>query len=94
MPIFVTGTLAIIIFSVRLGWFPMLYDTTLQVRDGPSFVAQLRQMVMPVTVLVIFQTARMSRFVRASMLEELAQDYGRTARANARRGRPEPPDSP
>lgn len=87
MPIFVTGTLAIIIFSVRLGWFPMLYDTTLKVTDGPSFVTQLRQMVMPVTVLVIFQTARMSRFVRAAMLEELAQDYGRTARAKGLRER-------
>lgn len=81
MPIFVTGTLTIIIFSVHLKWFPMLYDTTLKVTDGASFIAQLRQMVMPVTVLVIFQTAAMSRFVRASILEELAKDYGRTARA-------------
>jgi peptide/nickel transport system permease protein len=81
MPIFVTGTLAIIIFSVHLKWFPMMYDTTLEVTDWSSFVAQLRQMFMPVTVLVIFQTARMSRFVRASILEELAQDYVRTARA-------------
>ncbi len=81
MPIFVTGTLVIIIFSVHLKWFPMLYDTTLKVTDRASFVAQLRQMVMPVTVLVIFQTATMSRFVRASILEELAKDYGRTARA-------------
>ncbi|MEJ2169992.1 MAG: ABC transporter permease [Desulfobacterales bacterium] len=81
MPIFVTGTLAIVVFSVHLKWFPMLYDTTLKVTDGASFIAQLRQMVMPVTVLVIFQTATMSRFVRASTLEELAKDYGRTARA-------------
>jgi peptide/nickel transport system permease protein len=81
IPIFVTGTLVIIIFSVHLKWFPMLYDTTLKVTDGASFVAQLKQMIMPVSVLVIFQTAMMSRFVRASILEELAQDYVRTARA-------------
>lgn len=81
MPIFVTGTLAIIIFSVHLKWFPMMYDTTLKVTNGASLLAQLRQMFMPVAVLVFFQTASMSRFVRASILEELSKDYVRTARA-------------
>jgi peptide/nickel transport system permease protein len=59
----------------------MMYDTTLKVTDGASLLAQLRQMIMPVSVLVIFQTASMSRFVRASILEELTKDYVRTARA-------------
>jgi len=35
---------------------------------------------MPLTVLVFFNTATWSRFVRSSMLEVLRQDYVRTAR--------------
>ena len=51
VPTFFTGLLAIIIFSVQLQWLPSIYDTTLVVRDWPSFVKQVRQMIMPVTVL-------------------------------------------
>jgi peptide/nickel transport system permease protein len=73
--------LLIIIFSVELGWFPSIYDTTLRVTDWSSFWAQVRQMIMPVTVLSLFNAAQMSRFMRSSMLENLRLDYVRTARA-------------
>jgi peptide/nickel transport system permease protein len=70
-----------VIFSVHLKWFPSVYNTTLVVRDWASLVAQIKQMVLPVAVLTFFQTATLSRFTRASMLDNLALDYVRTARA-------------
>ena len=81
MPTFFTGVVLIIVFGVKLQWFPSVYDTTLQVRDWDSFLAQVRQMVMPVTVLALYNAAQISRFMRASMLDNLRQDYVRTARA-------------
>lgn len=81
MPTFFTGVVLIIIFGVKLQWFPSVYDTTLEVRDWDSFLAQVRQMVMPVAVLALYNAAQISRFMRASMLDNLGQDYVRTARA-------------
>ncbi|MDA5558849.1 ABC transporter permease [Shimia sp. MMG029] len=81
IPPFFTGPLVIVIFSVNLGWFPFIYDTTHEVVDWDSFVYQLRQMIMPVMVLALQTTAQISRYMRASMLDNLNQDYVRTARA-------------
>ncbi|PSL21890.1 ABC transporter permease [Shimia abyssi] len=81
IPPFFTGPLVIVIFSVQLGWFPFIYDTTHVVNDWDSFVYQLRQMIMPVMVLAMQTTAQISRYMRASMLDNLNQDYVRTARA-------------
>jgi peptide/nickel transport system permease protein len=81
VPTFFTGLLAIIIFSVRLQWLPSIYDTTLVVRDWPSFVLQVRQMAMPVAVLALFFASQLSRFMRSTMLDNLHQDYARTARS-------------
>ncbi len=81
VPPFFSGVLIIVIFSVQLGWLPSIYDTTHQVVDWDSFVIQLKQMVMPVMVLALQTTAQISRFMRASMLDNLNQDYVWTARA-------------
>lgn len=81
IPPFFTGPLLIVIFSVQLGWFPSIYDTTHVVNDWASFKEQLQQMIMPVMVLALQITAMLSRYMRASMLDNLGQDYVRTARA-------------
>lgn len=81
LPTFFTGTFLIIVFGVYLRWLPFIYDSTLEVKDFASFVELLRQSAMPITVLGLFQTAALARFVRASMLENLPLDYVRTARA-------------
>ena len=81
IPPFFSGVLVIVIFSVQLGWFPSIYDTTLQVTDWDSFLRQINQMILPVMVLTLQITAQLSRFMRASMLDNLGQDYVRTARA-------------
>lgn len=86
IPTFFTGVMLIVIFSVwvpndSIFWLPSIYDTTHKVTDWPSFWFQMRQMVMPVMVLALYNAAQLSRFMRASMLDNLSQDYVRTARA-------------
>lgn len=81
VPTFFTGNLLILIFSVKLGWFPTIFDTNLQVTDWASFYKMVMQMALPVTVLALFNAAEISRYTRSSMLENLGQDYVRTARA-------------
>ncbi len=81
VPTFFTGLMFIIIFSVNLKWFPSVYDTTHVVTDIESLQIQLRQMFMPVAVLTLFYTAQLSRYTRASTLDNLQQDYIRTARS-------------
>ena len=81
VPTFFTGLVLILIFAVKLHWFPSIYDTSLQVTDWTSFTKQVKQMVMPVTVLALYNAAQISRYMRSSMLENLGQDYVRTARA-------------
>lgn len=81
IPPFFTGPLLIVIFSVQLGWFPSIYDTTHVVNDWASLKYQLQQMILPVMVLALQTTAQISRYMRASMLDNLNQDYVRTARA-------------
>ena len=81
VPTFFTGTLLIIIFAVWLGWFPTKYDTNLTVTDWNSFVQQVRQMALPVLTLALANAAAISRYMRSSMLDNMGQDYVRTARA-------------
>ena len=81
IPTFFTGVTLILVFSVTLGWLPSIYDTTHTVTDWDSFVFQVKQSIMPIAVLGLFNAAQISRFMRASMLDNLTQDYVRTARA-------------
>ncbi|MEP2681416.1 MAG: ABC transporter permease [Sulfitobacter sp.] len=81
IPPFFTGPLLIVIFSVSLGWLPSIYDTTHVVNDWESFKVQFMQMIMPVMVLALQTTAQISRYMRGAMLDNLNQDYVRTARA-------------
>ena len=81
IPPFFTGPLVIVIFAVQLGWLPSTYDTLHVVIDWDTFVIQFKQMILPVMVLAMQTTAQISRYMRASMLDNLNQDYVRTARA-------------
>lgn len=87
LPVFFTGLLAIVVFSVWLGWFPSFYSTT-HVVDWTSWDSiwiQIKQMIMPVAVLSLFNAAALSRFTRAAMLDNLNKDYVRTARSKGLR---------
>ncbi|MEM7496610.1 MAG: ABC transporter permease [Pseudomonadota bacterium] len=81
VPTFFTGLVFIIVFAVNLQWLPSVYDTTHEVTDWDSFVFQVKQMIMPTMVLALFNASQISRFMRASVLDNLNQDYVRTARA-------------
>jgi peptide/nickel transport system permease protein len=87
VPTFFTGVVLIVVFSVQLGWLPSIYDTTLVVDSWGNFWLQIKQMIMPVMVLALFNAAQISRFMRASMLDNLDQDYVRTARAKGMKER-------
>jgi peptide/nickel transport system permease protein len=81
VPSFFTGLALMLVFAINLKWFPIVYSSTLDISNWDSFVQQARQMVLPVSVLVVQQTAALTRFMRASMLDNLPLDYVRTARA-------------
>ena len=85
VPTFFTGLILIIIFSVKLHWLPFLYDSNLKVTDFSSLLGQLRQSIMPIFVLGLFDVAVLTRYIRAEMLEHLPMDYVRTARAKGLR---------
>jgi peptide/nickel transport system permease protein len=76
LPTFFTGILFIIIFSVRLRWLPFIYNV-----ETHDPIGILKQAIMPVAVLALFQAASLTRFVRSSMLDNVRLDYVRTARA-------------
>jgi peptide/nickel transport system permease protein len=87
VPTFFMGLAMIVIFSVKLRWLPSIYDTNLRVTDLHTFWLQVKQMLMPVTVLALYNASQISRYMRASMLDNLNQDYVRTARAKGLRER-------
>jgi peptide/nickel transport system permease protein len=79
IPVFWLAILLIIVFSVTLGWLPSAGMRTVGV---PATLGDLlRHLVMPSLVLATFPLAQLMRYVRSSMVDVLAQDYVRTARA-------------
>ena len=66
----------ILVFSVFFGWLPFVYDSQVT-----GFWPNVKQSIMPILVLGLAGAAQLTRFVRASMLETISQDYVRTARA-------------
>jgi peptide/nickel transport system permease protein len=80
LPTFFTSLLLIIIFSIQLQWLPFIYND-MQVRDLNSFIELIKQSIMPIFVLGLWQTAVLMRFVRSEVLENIHKDYVRTAYA-------------
>jgi peptide/nickel transport system permease protein len=80
LPTFFTGILFILIFSVKLDWLPFVY-TDIKATGWHWFVGELRQAIMPIMVLGLFQAASLTRFVRSAMLDVIRLDYITTARA-------------
>lgn len=81
LPTFFTGLLLILIFSVRLDWLPMVYRADLGSTGWMWFVAELKQSIMPVAVLGLFQGASLVRYVRSAVLDVVRLDYVTTARS-------------
>ncbi|MGX4774276.1 ABC transporter permease [Bradyrhizobium guangdongense] len=81
LPTFFTGILFILIFSVTLDWLPFVYSTDIKATGIRWVLEMIRQAIMPVAVLGLFQAASMTRFVRSAMLDVIRLDYVTTARA-------------
>ncbi len=81
LPTFFTGLLFILLFSLYLDWLPFIYSTTIDKHGVAWVIEHLRQAAMPVAVLGLFEAASLTRFVRASMLDVIHQDFVTTARA-------------
>ncbi|MDE0947309.1 MAG: ABC transporter permease [Sphingobium sp.] len=97
MPAFLLALILQLVFATWLGWLPVsgrmssylfvdhvtgfaLIDAWLSDETG-AVKSAILHMILPVTVLAAFLAATLGRFVRASMLETLGEDYVRTARA-------------
>ena len=81
LPTFLTGLLLIVIFSVQLNWFPFIYNSNLEITNLSTFIEQIKQSIMPITVLALYQSAVLMRVIRSAILDELTHDYVRTAQA-------------
>jgi len=74
-PNFALGPILILLFSIRLGWLPV---------SGAGFGSPLDfalHLILPALTLALGLAAILTRMIRTAMLEELSQDYIRTARA-------------
>jgi len=81
LPTFFTGLLMILVFSITLGWLPFVFRSDLPGTGLAWWWGELRQSIMPVTVLGLFQGASLVRFVRSSVMDVIKLDYVTTARS-------------
>src|SRR6266849_2790733 len=81
LPTFFTGLLFILLFSIHLDWLPFIYRADISATGWRWYWEHVRQSIMPVAVLGLFQAASMTRFMRAAVLDVIRLDYVNTARA-------------
>lgn len=81
LPTFFTGLLLILLFSITLDWLPFVYRADIDATGWRWWWEHLRQSIMPVAVLGLFQGAALTRFVRSAMLDVIRLDYVTTARS-------------
>ncbi|HZA96894.1 MAG TPA: ABC transporter permease [Burkholderiaceae bacterium] len=82
-PVFWAGLMLIVIFSIRLGWFPTSgYEEVAAFKEGWAHVVDVaHHLVLPAFTLTLFYLALYTRLMRASVLDQYTMDYVVTARA-------------
>ena len=81
LPTFFTGILLILFFSIHLDWLPFVYRADIAETGWRFYWEHLKQMIMPVTVLGLFQAGSWTRYVRSAVLDVIRLDYVTTARS-------------
>jgi peptide/nickel transport system permease protein len=81
LPVFFTGIVFILVFSIRLNWLPFVFRSDLAATGFVWWWEELKQSIMPIAVLGLFQGATWTRFVRSAVLDVIRMDYVTTARA-------------
>jgi len=81
LPTFFTGLLLILLFSIQLDWLPFVYRADIEATGWQFYWEHIKQSIMPVTVLGLFQGATLVRFVRSAVLDVVRLDYVTTARS-------------
>ncbi|HSZ91027.1 MAG TPA: ABC transporter permease [Acetobacteraceae bacterium] len=81
LPVFFTGIVFILVFSVYLDWLPFVFRSDLAATGFAWWWEELKQSIMPVAVIGLFQGATWTRFVRSAVLDVIRLDYVTTARA-------------
>ncbi len=85
LPTFFTGLLLILLFSIKLDWLPFVFRADIAGSGWPWWSQQIKQSIMPVLVLGLFQGASWTRYVRSAMLDVIRLDYVTTARSKGLR---------
>ena len=78
LPVFWTGIMLIIVFSLQLRWFP---SSGMSSPYGSSVSDVIWHLVLPAVTLGTASAAALARLTRSSVLEIIRQDYVRSARA-------------
>jgi peptide/nickel transport system permease protein len=81
LPTFFTGLVFILVFSIWLDWLPFIYRADISATGWRWYWEHLRQALMPIAVLGLFQGATLTRFMRSAVLDVIRLDYVNTARA-------------
>jgi peptide/nickel transport system permease protein len=81
LPTFFTGLLLILLFSIKLDWLPFVYRADIPATGWQWWWEHIRQAIMPVAVLGLFQGASWMRYVRSAVLDVIRLDYVTTARS-------------
>jgi peptide/nickel transport system permease protein len=81
LPTFFTGLIFILVFSIWLDWLPFIYRADISTTGWRWYWEHLRQAIMPIAVLGLFQGATLTRFMRSAVLDVVRLDYVNTARA-------------
>jgi peptide/nickel transport system permease protein len=81
LPTFFTGLVFILVFSIWLDWLPFIYRADISATGWRWYWEHLRQAIMPIAVLGLFQGAALTRFMRSAVLDVIRLDYVNTARA-------------
>ena len=87
LPTFFTGLLLILLFSIKLDWLPFVFRSDIAATGWQWWWEHLKQAIMPVMVLGLFQGASWTRYVRSAVLDVVRLDYVTTARSKGLRER-------